>query len=85
MAPALSKTLEILIDRLSLNDPALRPIAEIVHDINVKDSKLAREETTGIDRLIAGIAMANKNDETRLTRGAAEFDDLYEYFRRKSG
>jgi hypothetical protein len=85
LAPALSKTLEILIDRLSLNNPALRLIAEIVHDIDVKDSKFAREETTGIDRLIAGIAMANKNDETRLTRGATVFDDLYEYFKRKSG
>jgi hypothetical protein len=43
--------------------------------------KFNREETVGIDRLIAGIAMSNKPDETRLERGAALFDDLYEYFR----
>jgi hypothetical protein len=76
-------TFEVLIGRLGLKDPALRPIAEIVHDIDLKDSKFAREETAGIDRLIVGIAMAHKDDETRLTRASAVFDDLYEYFRRK--
>ena len=78
-------TLEVLIERTGMNDPALNPIAEIVHDIDLKDSKFGRQETAGIDRLIAGIAMAHKDDETRLARGAAVFDDLYEYFRRKSG
>lgn len=76
-------TMEGLIKRIGLDDPALRPIAEIVHDIDLKDTKFARPETTGIDRLIAGIAMAHKDDETRLTRASAVFDDLYEYFRRK--
>ncbi len=77
-------TLEVLIERTALNDPALSPIAEIVHDIDLKDSKFGRQETPGIERLIAGIAMAHKDDETRLARGTAVFDDLYEYFRRKS-
>ena len=76
-------TLEVLMERTGLNDPALVPIAEIVHDIDLKDSKFGREETTGMDRLIAGIAMANKDDESRLSRASAVFDDLYEYFRRK--
>lgn len=76
-------TFEVLIDRLGLADPGLRPIAEIVHDIDLKDSKFGRQETAGIDRLITGIAMAHKDDEARLTRGSAVFDDLYESFRRK--
>ena len=76
-------TLEILIERVGLNDHALTPIAEIVHDIDLKDAKFGRPETPGIDRLIAGIAMAHKDDETRLARGVAVFDDLYEYFKRK--
>jgi hypothetical protein len=76
-------TLEVLIERAGLRDPALIPIAEIVHDIDLKDAKFQRQETIGIERLIAGIAMANKDDESRLARGTAVFDDLYEYFRRK--
>ena len=78
-------TLEVLIERTGLNEPALGPIAEIVHDIDLKDSKFGRQETPGIERLIAGIAMAHKDDETRLARGTAVFDDLYEYFKRKRG
>src|SRR6266540_3271878 len=77
-------TLEVLIERMVINDPALNPIAEIVHDIDLKDSKFGRQETPGIERLVAGIAMAHKDDEKRLARAAAVFDDLYEYFRRKS-
>ena len=76
-------TFEVLIARFGIKDAALRPISEIVHDIDLKDSRYGREETTGIDRLVAGVAMAHRLDDARLERGAALFDDLYEYFRRK--
>ena len=78
-------TFEVLLRRLGLDDQSLTPIAEIVHDIDLKDSKFDRPETTGIDRLIAGIAMGHRDDGSRLERGSAVFDDLYEYFRRKRG
>jgi len=77
-------TLEVLMERGGLTDPALGPIAEIVHDIDLKDSKFGRQETPGIERLIAGICMAHKDDEARLARGEALFSDLYEYFRKKN-
>jgi hypothetical protein len=76
-------TFEVLLQRFDLSDPALKPIAEIVHDIDLKDSKFARVEVPGLDRLIAGIAMANGEDEGRLAQGSAVFDSLYEYFKRK--
>lgn len=76
-------TFEVLMTRLGLDDPALVPIAEIVHDIDLKDDKFGREETPGIDRLVAGIAMAHKDDAGRLANGAAVFDGLYEFYRRK--
>ncbi len=76
-------TFEVLIERTGLTEPALRAIAEIVHDIDFKDDKFQRQEALGIDRVIAGIAMAHKSDEDRLARGAAVFDDLYTYFQRK--
>ena len=76
-------TFEVLLERFHLKDPALQSIAEIIHDIDLKDTKFAREETIGIDRLIAGIAMRHKDDEGRRGRAADMFDDLYEYFKRK--
>jgi hypothetical protein len=76
-------TFEVLLNEFALTDPALGPLAEIVHDIDLKDDKFGREEARGIDRLIAGIAMAHPDDEQRLVHGAAVFDGLYEFYRRK--
>lgn len=76
-------TFEVLRRRFELDDPALKPIAEIVHDIDLKDSKFGRPEVVGLDRLIAGICMATRDDESRLEQGRAVFDGLYEYFRKK--
>ena len=70
-------TFEVLVQRFGLSDPALRPIAEIVHDIDVKDAKYGREEAPGIGQLVAGITAAHAEDEARLVSGAALFDDLY--------
>jgi hypothetical protein len=77
-------TFEVLLQRLKLEDTALRPIAEIIHDIDLKDSKFGRPETPGIERLIIGICTVHKDDETRLARASAIFDDLHGSFARRS-
>jgi hypothetical protein len=76
-------TFEVLLSRAGIEDAALAQIGEIVHDIDIKDGKFDRLEAPGIAQLVAGIAMANDDDMARLERGAAVFDDLLEYFRRK--
>ena len=76
---------EVLLARAGIADPALQAISEIVHDIDLKDSKFGREETTGIASLIAGICAANPQDEQRIAQGASVFDNLYQYFRSKRG
>jgi hypothetical protein len=70
-------TFEVLVRRFGLADPALEAIAEIVHDVDVKDAKYGRDEAAGVARVVAGIAAAHPDDEARLARGAALFDDLY--------
>ncbi len=76
-------TFEVLLQRFGLSEPALKQIAEIVHDIDLKDGKFGREDALGVDRLIAGIAMAHSEDEKRLAEGSTVFNNLYEYFKRK--
>lgn len=76
-------TFEVLLERMAPADPALRPIAEIIHDIDIKDGKYGREQTSGVESLVAGIALSSDDDEQRLARGSALFDQLYEFFRRK--
>jgi hypothetical protein len=76
-------TFEVLLARLCQPEPALQAIAEIVHDIDLKDGKFGREEAAGIKTLIAGIAAATDDDDRRLERGATVFEDLYKYFGKK--
>jgi hypothetical protein len=70
-------TFETLLDRFGLDTPPLRSLAEVVHDIDLKDGKFAREEAAGIERVLAGIAAAHPNDSTRLERGCQLFDELH--------
>ena len=77
-------TFEVLLARCGLGaDIALQALSEIVHDIDLKDEKFHRDEAPGIARLIAGIALAHKDDAERIRRGSAALDDLYEYYRKK--
>jgi hypothetical protein len=73
-------TFEVLLAEAGLDDPALGAIAEIIHDIDLKDGKYGREEAAGIRILIAGVASAHNDDSQRLERGGAVFDDLYRSF-----
>ena len=70
-------TFEVLVRRFGLEDTGLKRLAEIVHDIDVKDGKYGRDEAPGIGQVVAGIAAAHADDEERLARGTALFDDLY--------
>jgi hypothetical protein len=74
---------EVLLARFQITDAALRPLAEIIHDIDLKDEKYGRADNAGFEHLINGIAMAHGEDEVRLQRASFVLDDLYEYFKRK--
>ena len=76
-------TFEVLVNRHGLTDAALHAIAEIVHDIDLKDDKFQRQEAAGLSRLLEGLTTAHHADEDRLERGSALFDDLYAYFQTK--
>jgi len=74
---------EVMLRDFDLADPALRAVAEVVHDVDLKEAKYDREETRGVDHLVAGLAWAETGDEERLARGTAIFDALYGWFGRR--
>jgi hypothetical protein len=74
---------EVLLERTGQRDRALQAIGEIVHDIDIKDDRYQRPETAGVASLVAGIALASANDDERLARASAAFDQLYAVFARK--
>jgi hypothetical protein len=76
-------TFETLLVRTGLDrDPALVALGEMVHDLDLADSKFARPETAGLGALIAGICAGGRDDPERLARGAAALDDLHAHFSR---
>ena len=77
-------TFETILARTRVRDRGLSEIAEIVHDVDLKDGKFGRPEAAGLERLITGLVLANPQDEARLERGFALFDELYQSFRTKT-
>jgi hypothetical protein len=73
-------TFEVLTGLARPDDRALGRIGEIVHDIDLKDAKFGRPETDGIATLLSGIVIATDDDDERIERGSALFDDLYRSF-----
>jgi len=76
-------TFEVLLERLNIADNPLRRIAEIIHDIDLKDSKFSRPETAGIALIVNAICTRHKEDEDRIERGTILFDDLYDFFKKR--
>jgi len=76
-------TFEVLCARFQLEQPGLRALAELVHDIDLKDGKFGRPEVAGLAAQIAGLGLLHRDDETRLARGSELFDELCTYFAKK--
>lgn len=78
-------TFEVLLERFGVADAALRAIAEIVHDIDLKVSTYGRPETPAVDHLMTGVAWMHADDDARLTHSAGVFDALHAYLNRRRG
>jgi len=71
-------TFETLIAAFGLGaDPALAALAEIVHEIDLRDGLSARPEIPGIDGLLRGWASAGWSDSELERHGTALFEGLY--------
>lgn len=71
-------TFETLIKRFGFGDnSALGHIAEIVHDIDLKDDKFNRLEAAGLDAAVRGLSELLKDDRKLLQQSGVIFDGLY--------
>jgi len=75
-------TFEDLVAELALRQPGIGDLAEIVHDIDLKDGKFARAEAAGVEQIVAGLCRAHAADAERLERGFQLFDDLLRAYAR---
>ena len=70
-------TFETLLRHVKLEDPGLSALAEIVHDIDLKDDKYQRPEANGIAAMISGLAALHPEDERRIEDGSRIFEAAY--------
>ncbi len=68
-------TFEVMIKAFALDDPGLRAIAEIVHEIDLRDGRYARAEIPGVDAVLRG--WQGLPDADRETHGVALFEGLH--------
>ncbi len=70
-------TFEVLIKSFALKDKALRQLAEIVHDLDLKDNKYQSPEAPGIEELLNGIRKTSTDDHDALAQGMKVFAMLH--------
>ncbi|MBI1811667.1 MAG: chromate resistance protein [Nitrospirae bacterium] len=70
-------TFEVLVKSFNLKDKTLRKIAEIVHELDIKDGKYSNAEAKGIEGLLSGIRKTAKADAEALEKGMEAFEMLY--------
>ena len=71
---------ETMVARLNLADPALRHLAEIVHDLDLKDGKFGRPDAAGVQRLVDGLCAAHADSGARVQAARPIFDTLFASF-----
>jgi hypothetical protein len=78
-------TFETMLKRFGLNDnKGLREIAEIVHDIDLKDDKFHRLEASGLNAIIHGLSETLRNDRKLVQHTGDIFDGLYSLYNKAS-
>lgn len=79
-------TFETMLKRFGLDgDRGLREIAEIVHDVDLKDDKFNRLEAAGLNATVLGLARLLKDDRKLLQQCGVIFDGLHAHFSENTG
>jgi len=70
-------TFEVLVKSFGFKDKTVRKMAEIIHDLDMKDDKYKSAEAKGLEDILIGIRKAAKDDADALERGMTVFEMLY--------
>jgi hypothetical protein len=70
-------TFETMVATFALDEPSLRAMGEVVHEIDLRDGRYTRPETAGIDAILKGWLLAGFSDAALEAHGIALFEGLY--------
>jgi hypothetical protein len=62
---------------IGLEEPGLRAIADIVHEIDLHDGLSIHPETAGLEAVLKGWSLADLSDAELEGRGIALYDGLF--------
>ena len=71
-------TFEVMVRSFGIKDKAVRKIAEIVHDLDLKDDKYGNAAGSGIEEVLTGIRKTAKDDADMIEKGIAVFEMMYQ-------
>lgn len=77
-------TFETMMSAFGLTEPGLQGLAEIVHEIDLRDGQYTRPEVAGIDAILRGWLFAGLSDQELESHGMALFQGLYTALSRRS-
>ena len=75
-----SCTFEVLSDRFGLRDAAIVKVGQIVHDLDMKETKYGLPEAAAVGRMVEGLRALHADDRVLLDQGIAIFDALARSF-----
>ena len=75
-------TFETLCDVFRVDDPAVRRVAAVVHDLDLKDARFGAPEAAAIGGVIDGLQAGHADDHALLEAGITLFEALYRGFER---
>jgi len=70
-------TFEVLVKSFGLKDIIVKKIAEIVHELDIKDDRYRTADAKGLESVLAGIRKTAKDDADALEKGMAVFEMIY--------
>ena len=70
-------TFEVLRSRFGLSDSRLDDLAELVHDLDLKDGRFGRADAPVLGALVEGLRHLHDRDEVLLEHGISLFEALY--------
>ena len=73
-------TFETLCTVFGITDPAVARIAQIVHDLDLKDGRFGAPDAATVGTLIEGLQLTTSEDDLLLERGITLFESLYRAF-----
>lgn len=76
-------TFETIMAIFNLKDVALQSVAEIIHEIDLRDGRYFRPEAEGVAVILKGWIQAGFMDEALESHGIALFEGLYTAFSKK--